>query len=184
VGSAGQQEIRAIMVRDIGATCGTGIPIFEVGCGTGLMGQGLIAQGVTSAALYSGGDVSQSMLAIGRQRLPGCRLLDLDIFDLSPIPPQDNVICLHVLQHLPHYRDALAQLLRFARKQLYIATWFSASDNDEIGIGRDGPYAPTFHVNNYGISGFLAEIRNADRPVARLSERPLIGKMRVVHVAF
>jgi trans-aconitate methyltransferase len=183
-GSANEQGSRTTLALDIGATLGRGIPIFEVGCGTGLMGKELIAQGVVTSALYSGGDVSKAMLAIGRKRLPECSLLDLDIFDLTPLGPQDNVICLHVVQHLPHYRDALAQLLRFARKQLYVATWFSAADADEISMSRDSPAEPAFNTNRYGMTGFLAQIQASDRQIASVTHRQVLGETWGVHVTF
>jgi SAM-dependent methyltransferase len=179
-----EQRSRTTLARDIGDTLGRGCPIFEVGCGTGLMGKELIDQGVVTPALYSGGDVSKTMLAIGRQRLPECRLLELDIFDLRSLEPRDNVICLHVVQHLPHYRNPLEQLMHLARQQLYIATWFSASGADEIGMSRDSDAEPVFHTNRYGIGGFMEQIRSFNRAIASATERQLLGETRVVHVVF
>jgi trans-aconitate methyltransferase len=182
--SAGEREFRAVLARDIGATCGRGIPLFEVGCGSGLIGKELVDQGVLSAAQYSGGDVSQSMLVLARQRLPGAKLVELDVLDLT-LPKQDNVLCLQVLQHLPHYREGLAQLLNFARKQLYLVTWFGdLSYDDQIILSRDSEAKPTFFTNRYSLARFMAQIRECGRPITSLSEYALLGETRAVHVVF
>lgn len=183
--STGEHSSRRALALDIGKAVGLGVPVFEVGCGTGLMAKELFDTGVTQPGDYAGGDVSRSMLAIARRRLPEVRLIDLDIFDLSPVEPQDNVICLHVVQHLPHYRDALTQLTRLARKQLYVATWFSASDTDDITMSRDSLAEPTFYTNHYGLTDFLRELRAcSDRPIAHLAEWSIMGPTRAVHVRF
>ncbi len=184
VSSSLELENRIALTKGIAESFGTGAQIFEVGCGSGMIGQELINQGVTTSDRYSGGDISKTMLEIARKRLPECHLIDLDIFNLAALPQRDNVICLHVLQHLPHYQDALSQLIRFAKKQLYVATWFSDSGADELSMGKDGPGEPIFNTNRYGLDGFLNAIRDAGRPIVKISERQVVLHTRAVHVAF
>src|SRR5262245_32002145 len=67
--------------------------LYEVGCGSGLIGVELQKRGF----VYDGGDVSKEMRKIGEARL--ARKLDaIDILDLDG--SRENVICIHVLQHL------------------------------------------------------------------------------------
>src|SRR5262245_52287093 len=62
-------EIRQQQALDAKLACGTGIPVFEAGAGSGLMAASLFAAGVTRPELYVGGDTSSRMLAIARQRI-------------------------------------------------------------------------------------------------------------------
>jgi SAM-dependent methyltransferase len=185
--SSGEVSSRSIIATDIRETIGRLQPIFEVGCGTGLMAAALLQHGATDETLYEGIDVSESMLAIARDRLPQIEFVAADIFDLSKFPPRDNVVCLHVLQHLPYYSDALDQLLGMALKHLYIVTWFNETEDDEIGMSRDSDAIPIFYTNAYALPKFLASLkgRRADRHRdAVITSRHLIGRSHAVSVRF
>jgi SAM-dependent methyltransferase len=179
-----EKKFRKAIASHLKEVCGYDMPIFEVGCGTGLICHELIEQGVVSQDQYRGGDVSQSMLAIARDRLPGVDLIDVDIFDLGRLERQENVICIQVLQHLPHYRQALAQLLQFAKRQLYIVTWFSSSGSDEISMSQDSAAKSLFHTNCYGMDGFISDVRAADRSIASLAAYKVLGNARAIHIVF
>ncbi len=183
--SLGEATSRKTIAEDVRRSFGPEQPVFEVGCGTGLMARSLIEAGATTESLYAGGDVSKSMLAIARKRLPHIKFVDLDIFDLSPLKRQEAVVCFHVLQHLPHYREAVAQLTALAIRRLYVVTWFNETDADEIEMSRDSDAEPTFHTNIYSLPGFLTNLRSLTAPRNGIvSSRHLADKCYAVSVEF
>ena len=107
--------------------------IREVGSGSGLIYQTLKDIGLVTSKTYRGGDVSERMLEIARNRAPDVEFLKLDIFGIAlPDRSQDNVICIHVLQHLPGFEAAVSELVRITKNKLYIASWFVAENDDQV----------------------------------------------------
>ena len=155
-GDSLEAEWRKVLVRDIKAEIGRRTSILEVGCGSGLIYHEMLKRRIVTAKSYIGGDVSQKMLEIARGRFPETTFSHLDIFNLPyPDKSQPNVICIHVLQHLPHYAEAVKELIRITGRRLYIATWFNQSFEDSIVFGETAWGAP-FHDNCYSLPKFLA----------------------------
>jgi ubiquinone/menaquinone biosynthesis C-methylase UbiE len=173
-----EAEWRKLLVADIEAEIGRGTPILEVGCGSGVIYREMLKRGIVTAKSYIGGDVSQKMLEIARDRFPETKFTELDIFNLHyPDRSQPNVICIHVLQHLPHYAEAVKELIRIASRRLYIASWFNETSEDNIVFGDTG-WGALFYENRYSLPKFLAflygnteaDIRSVC--VKRLAKRP------------
>jgi SAM-dependent methyltransferase len=179
--NAYEREHRALIAANLRQTFGNA-PLFEVGCGTGLVAEALFAAGHPRDA-YGGGDVSDSMLAIARARLPDVAWGRVDVLDLTG--RQDNVVCVHVLQHLPHYTLALGQLARFAVKRLYVVTWFVLEGEDAIRLSEPGrnPGSGRFYDNRYLLSGFIQQLLLL-RPVRRLEVVYLSAQSYAVSVIF
>ena len=183
--SPGEATSRSLMAAEIKAFFGPSHPLFEVGCGTGLMAKTLIEAEATTEQCYSGGDVSRSMLAIAQQRLPHVQFVDLDIFDLSSLERKPNVICLHVLQHLPHYDGPLEQLVALATRRLYIVTWFNEGSEDEISLSRDSDAEPEFHTNVYSFPIFMKRLRSMiGERSAKISTKHLIANAHAIAIEF
>lgn len=150
---------RNTLTNHIELLLGKEISILEVGCGTGLIGETLLNKGI--AGQYMGGDVSVNMLDIAKKRLPNTSLINLDIFDIS-VQDQfyENVICIHVLQHLPDYREALRELIRITKKNLYIASWFNTNGDSQINFSApsDKWGGQRFYNNRYSLPNFIKDI--------------------------
>ncbi len=179
---------RTSLVADLRACFGKRVPLLEVGCGTGLIYGELRRQGVVTAASYQGGDVSRSMLDIARQRFPAARFGEMDIFSLPFADrSQRNVICIHVLQHLPAYDQALRELLRVTGERLYLASWFIPGQEDELVFSEPSERwdGQSFHNNAYALAGFLTKlVAAADREIADLHVRHVGGRNYTICVLF
>ena len=144
------------LAADIEQELGTRIPILEVGCGTGRIYRAILDRHIITPDLYTGGDVSHKMLDIARTRSPEAKFIDLDILNLPyPDKSQPNVICVQVLQHLPHYAQAVNELIRITRERLYIASWFHLGFKDKI-MTEKKTWGAKFHNNHYSLPKFLA----------------------------
>lgn len=118
-------EMRRRVCADLGPHLQPGA-VLEAGCGSGRMYAALRDAGLLAGREYAGGDSSQAMLALARENYPGVEFAPLDILALDRGAP--NVVCFHVLQHLPDWRPALEQLALAADRLLYVATWFGNGD--------------------------------------------------------
>jgi 2-polyprenyl-3-methyl-5-hydroxy-6-metoxy-1,4-benzoquinol methylase len=138
--------------------------VLEVGCGSGLICEGLIKAGLLWDRVYVGGDSSKTMLALAKKRCMGLDFKELDIHDLSGYR-SDNVLCIQVLQHLKDYKIPIIQLGKTAKKLLYIVSWFS--DKDEISVvDQYGCYNSSF-----GRTEFDRFIRDNLNPVSIIWEQ-------------
>ena len=150
------------LAQHIRHTFGTAVPLLEVGCGSGVVYQSLLKLGVVNKDSYIGADISESMLRIARQRFPGASLLELDIFRLPFVShSQPNVICVSVLQHLPGYTDAMAELLRITRDRLYVVSWFVDDTNDRISLKPSPQWGQRFFENHYSMNKFIRFVKSA-----------------------
>lgn len=173
-GDSLEAEWRKVLVRDIEAEIGRGTSILEVGCGSGLIYHEMLKRRIVTTKSYIGGDVSQKMLEIARGRFPQTSFSHLDIFNLPySDKSQPNVICISVLQHLPHYAEAVKELIRITGRRLYIATWFNQSFEDNIVFGETA-WGASFHDNCYSLPKFLAFLYgNTDANIKGLSVKLL-----------
>ena len=165
---------RKLLVADIKVEVGKKTRVLEVGCGSGLIYSEMLKRGVVTPKSYIGGDVSDRMLDIARHRFPKATFTHLDILNLPyPDKSQPNVICIHVLQHLPHYAQAVKELIRVTANELYIVTWFTQKPDDNIVFGETQPaYGASFYDNSYSLPKFVASLY-ADREVKRLCIKQL-----------
>jgi len=163
---------RRALVKDVRAVFGRRVPMLEVGCGSGLIFRELRRSGIVTDRSYSGGDISQNMLDIGRKRFPGVKFSVLDIFKLDlPDRSQRNVINIHVLQHLPHYEAAIRELLRITDDTLYVVSWFARAQEDQVTFCEpsDDWDKQAFHNNYYSLPRFLSFlVSSTDRPIREI----------------
>jgi SAM-dependent methyltransferase len=171
-----EESWRRILADDLSYKFGENVPILEIGSGSGLIYRELLNRHIVTVKSYAGGDISKKMLDIARSRFPEAKFIELDIFSLPfPDKSQTNVISIQVLQHLPHYRDALKELLRITKERLYIASWFNLSSGDMISLTSD-PLPGTFYNNRYSLIGLLEFIfNNVGDKIDTLSVRNLNG---------
>lgn len=166
-----EAEIRRQQALDARSACGAEVPVFEAGSGSGLMAASLFAAGVTRPDLYLGGDTSSQMLAMARRRHPTVKFVEFDILGTEQAQEHENVVCFHVLQHLPSYRPALKRLLAMARRSLYVVAWFHDGHEDETRFVEpsQNPWGIAYYENVYSLAGFLTEIEKCRgvKPVAR-----------------
>lgn len=154
---ANEDGWREVLVNDIRTVWGRPTSIFEMGCGSGLIFQKLSDKGLVTPTSYSGGDISLKMLEIAQRRAPSVSFKQLDIFNINlPDQSQENVINIHVLQHLPYYEEPVRELVRIAKKRLYICCWFkTGEDQIHFSPGGDAWDAQGFQNNYYSLDKFL-----------------------------
>lgn len=100
-----------------------GTEALEVGCGTGMIYERLVPRLLPNER-YTGVDVSERMLEIGRRKFPAARLLAGDGYGLSfPDRAFDVVLCFEVLGHLPEIGTLLREMVRVARKTVIFTVW-------------------------------------------------------------
>jgi ubiquinone/menaquinone biosynthesis C-methylase UbiE len=169
---ASEQPWRQALAEDVRAVLEPRVPVLEVGCGSGLIYNALRQHGIVTADSYSGGDISNNMVQIARQRYPTVHFSVLDILNLSlPDRSQRNVINVHVLQHLPHYEAAMRELLRITADTLYVVSWFTRKPEDEITFSEPSAQwdQQSFFNNYYSLPKFLGFVFSAtDRPIRHL----------------
>jgi len=141
-------------------------PVVEIGSGSGLIYEALRDAGVCTSETYTGGDISQSMLAMARKRFPGVRFEQFDIFKLPfADASQPIVLNVHVMQHLPHYKDALTELMRVTARTLIVICWFHQGEEDNIDFSEASSDwgDQRFYNNCYSLPGFLKFIETSPR---------------------
>lgn len=184
----GESVWRHILVEDIASQFMRKEPMLEVGCGSGLIYREMIRRGIVTPHLYTGGDVSKKMLAIARQRFPEARFIDLDALDLKQLPrSQRNVICVHVLQHLPDYRRAISEMMSVTDRKLYVVSWFTKKPEDEIVFSEPSEKwdGQSFHNNYYSLSKFTSFVlANSGRDIEELRIRNLGGPNYSISITF
>ena len=179
---------RRMLVQDIRREFGTNVPIVEIGCGTGLIFQALLDEGIVTEHSYLGGDVSTNMLTIARERFPQAHLRELDVYNLDlPSHSQPNVVAIHVLQHLPDYQEALHELLRVTQQKLYMVSWFQMEmeDRTQFSPPSDRWDNQQFFNNRYSLPKFLASLyAGSEKPIADVRIHHFEGDSYGIAVSF
>ena len=141
VESEKEQKLRTLTALSIKKHIGVNKKILEVGCGSGLIYQNLLQNGVILPKDYVGGDVSNKMIKIARSNYPEIKFKHLDIYKLALKDNSfENVISCQVLQHLPDYIEPVKELLRITKNKLYIASWFNDNKDGSDKINNNKIY--------------------------------------------
>lgn len=169
-------EWRKILATDIETEIDGKTSMLEIGCGTGQIYGEMLKRQIVTDKSYTGGDISQKMLEIARHRFPEAKFTYLDILNLPyPDKSQPNVICIQVLQHLPHYSEAVKELIRITSGRLYITCWFNSGLKNQIVFGKT-EWGASFYNNHYSLPRFLAFLYdNADAAIKSVCVKHLSG---------
>ena len=152
---------RKVIAEDVKECFGENSSLIDVGCGSGLMCKALLECNAIDINAYIGGDVTIKFLDIAQERLPQAKFMEMDIFNLPfADKSQPNVFCSQVFQHLPEYKTALKELIRITNNKLYIVTWFTGDNKDEIIFKQFKGFENQFFYNNfYSLSKFVEHIK-------------------------
>jgi SAM-dependent methyltransferase len=118
----------------------SGLPvetILDVGCGSGDL---LALLAATGRYELCGTDISGEALAIARGRVPGVRLVTLDVERAALSETFDLVTSIQVIEHIVDDISALRQMTSMASKYFYVSTIAGRMRRSERSIG---------HVRNY-----------------------------------
>lgn len=101
--------------------------VLDVACGSGVLTVEAWRK-VTDSGEVIGSDISESMLAIARERAPACRFVRADAQDLAALLPHghfDAVLCGMGLMYLPDPETALSSTMRLLRAdgRLVASVW-------------------------------------------------------------
>ncbi|MDX8437981.1 class I SAM-dependent methyltransferase [Mesorhizobium australafricanum] len=97
--------------------------VLEVGCGTGLIYEKLMAS-LPASTQYVGVDSSINMLEIARQNFPRGQFIFGDGYGLVFRDQEfDVVLCFEVLGHIPQIEPFVAELLRVTKQTCIFTTW-------------------------------------------------------------
>jgi SAM-dependent methyltransferase len=120
------REVLADLCAPLLAASGT--EALEVGCGTGMIYERLVPR-LLANERYTGVDVSERMLEIGRRKFPKARLLAGDGYGLKfPDRAFDVVLSFEVLGHLPEIGSLLREMVRVARRTVIFTVWPSPAE--------------------------------------------------------
>ncbi len=88
----------------------TQLSVLDLGTGTGAFAQAWVdAHGAPATLTLT--DISPAMLRAAADRLPGAQTINAPLgADLPDVPPQDVVLCAHVIEHLDDPQSALQWL--------------------------------------------------------------------------
>lgn len=125
--SAAEREHRRGLVRLLDPERTRETTALEIGCGTGLVAQEILASDCPIRE-YVGLDISWEMLRIARTRLP---LLPFLLADGEHVPFPDGrfdlVFAFEVLGHLPRLGGVLSEMARLANDCAIFTLWTSSS---------------------------------------------------------
>ena len=113
--------------------------VLEVACGAGWN----IPYFKQTDLEYFGLDISETAVAIAALKFPENRFFNIDIRDCSIIADGsfDLVYNSSMLEHIGYFREAIAEMLRLARRELWILFFEGLSDAKESSI-KFHPYTP------------------------------------------
>jgi len=137
VDSPSRQKIREILGQFPGAT------LLDAACGPAVELEGYRKYG--TQVDYTGMDATQKMIDYARSLFPGqkFRLGDITRIDQEE-GSYDVVLARHIFEHLPHYREALVECHRVARKAVIVNFFIELNSSREDIITTRG----TDYYNN------------------------------------
>lgn len=157
LGSAGERAHREVLA----ALCAPYLPapdldVLEVGCGTGLIYERLVPRLIPNER-YTGVDVSEKMLEIGRGKFPRARFLAGDGYGLRfGDGVFDVVLAFEVVGHLPEVGSFLRELARVARRTVIFTVWPAA---DGVVEDREEIRGASFLHRRYSHAYLLQQVR-------------------------
>lgn len=126
--------------------------MLDCGVLSGVMASAL-ADSPSLRPIYTGIDVSQSIIDDCRRRHPEVAFDRASVFDLPyGVNTFDLVHCRHVLEHLPYYETAVREMTRVAG-QLMILTFFIPPGKSEV-VRRKETAEGYVWLNKYEQRGF------------------------------
>ena len=82
---------------------------------------------------YTGIDMSESVVADCRERLPDAEWRRMSVTDLAfPDASFDVAHCRHVLEHLPYYETAVRELFRVARRYVVLCFFIVPGEPEKL----------------------------------------------------
>lgn len=125
IDSPSRRKIREILLEYPGAT------LLDVACGPAVELEGYKKYGIDVD--YTGLDVTPKMLNHARRIFPDDKFKLGDITNIDEADHAfDIVLARHVFEHLPHYRDALKECFRVAKRAVIVNFFIELND-----AGRD-----------------------------------------------
>jgi len=113
------------------------VDVLEVACGTGWN----IANFVDAGFNYYGLDISETAIAKCIDKAPNEKFLNVSVDDLTRLKDGafDIIYCASMLEHLKDHERALAELIRIARKHLFVTFYegLNNGDDDKIEFHKD-----------------------------------------------
>lgn len=137
--------------------------LFDVGCGTGPMGE--IIQQHNYPIKYKGTDYSHSMIEVCKKEMPG---MDFEVQDMRDLKEEDEswecVLLMHSLDHTDDYAKSISEAARVSSKYVYIVLWRPLMESgthvnniNKIGKKEDeDPYEDT-HLQEYSLESLQKE---------------------------
>jgi len=121
--------------------------VLEIACGTGWN----IANFLDLKFDYYGLDISETAIAIAMRKFPAAKFFNLPTADLSLIAEGsfDLVYCASILEHLSEYAEPIAQMMRIARRHLFVLFYeglLPGGENKIEFIEKTEPYVSPFGV--------------------------------------
>jgi ubiquinone/menaquinone biosynthesis C-methylase UbiE len=121
--------------------------VLEIACGTGWN----IANFVNQKFDYYGLDISETAIAIAMRKFPVAKFFNLPAINLSLIAEGsfDMVYCASMLEHLSEYAQPIAEMMRIARRHLFVLFYEGLLPGAENKIEfheKTEPYVSPFGV--------------------------------------
>jgi len=131
VESPSRTKIREILFEFPGAT------LLDAACGPAVELEGYKKYGINVD--YTGSDFTYSMVDHARKIFPGYKFHVGNITCLAEKESSfDIVLARHIFEHLPHYKQAMKECLRVARKRVIVNFFIELNDTEEDIITTRG----------------------------------------------
>lgn len=143
--------------------------MLEAGCGPATELKGYRQNGI--AVDYTGVDINPRMLQVARERNRDAKFIQGDVRKLEFADKSFDVVLLrHILEHLPDYKEAVAEALRVARESV-IADFFIAPTI--LPFDMKFWYAQGYYENWYSERKFGKFVNVF--PLSRVEKHDVIG---------
>jgi cyclopropane fatty-acyl-phospholipid synthase-like methyltransferase len=133
-----------------------GSKILDLGCGAGVP----LARVLAEEHEVTGVDISEKMLALARESVPGARFLRANVLECD-LPPRsfDAALAVFVLFHLP--RERHAEFIGRVRTWLRPGAYFllSVTESAEESHTEEDFFGGTMYWSHYGRTDYLAMLR-------------------------
>ncbi len=149
--------------------------ILEVGCGEGYIAA--LVKSIWPRVTYTGIDISESAVALARERCPDLTFNVADIRQISYEPKAfDLVICAEVLEHLEAPASALETIALIGKRALLSVPhepWFRLLNFMALNHFRQLGNAPG-HINHWGVDDFRTLVATRLTPLVCTTALPWI----------